>query len=189
MPQSISRSISLLTVSLFFLAALSVAQSSSPQAPSSPQPQAPSSPQAQQPRQMRQGNFTPCWQQAGIEKSVMEQRWAQERETHSQVQAICSNSSLTPQEKNQQVREIRRQAREKMEGLITPEQEKALTACQQERGMNHPAAGRWGRGGCGEWQNGGPHPGGTPNGSPNSPANNGSGADNGAPPPSSSQPN
>lgn len=71
----------------------------------------------------------------------MEQRWATERDTRSQVEAVCANSSLTPQQKQQQAREIRQQARQKMEGLVTPEQEKALTACQQERGMNHGGGG------------------------------------------------
>jgi hypothetical protein len=121
----------------------------------------------------------PCWQQAGIEKSVMEQRWVNERETHSQVEAVCSNTSLTAQQKNQQVREIRQQARQKMEGLITPDQEKTLMACQQERGMGHPggASGRRWEGGCGEWANGGAHPGGAPNG--------GAGNGNRNPPPNS----
>jgi len=119
----------------------------------------------------------PCWQQAGIEKSVMEQRWAAEREMRSQVEAVCSNSSLTPQQKNQQAREIRQQAKQKMEGLVTPEQEKTLTACQQERGMGHPGGGggrQW-AGGCGEM--GGGRPGG---GAPNGGAGNGN---NGNPPP------
>ncbi len=109
---------------------------------------------------------TPCWQQAGIEKSVMEQRWSIERETHSQVEAVCSNTSLTPQQKQQQVRELHQQARQKVEGLVTPEQEKALTACQQERGMNHPGGGMGEHqgmgGGCGEWRGG--QRGGAPNG-------------------------
>ncbi len=115
---------------------------------------------------VRRGGMTPCWQQAGIEKSVMEQRWSIERDTHSQVQAICSNSSLSPQQKREQVRDIRQQAHQKMEGLITPEQEKALTSCQQQRGMNHPNAGAGGGAhagggdGCGEWQHGGPQNGG-----------------------------
>lgn len=105
----------------------------------------------------RRGNFTPCWQQAGIEKSVMEQRWSIERETRSQVEAVCSNSSLTPQQKHEQAREIRRQAHQKMEGLITPDQEKALTACQQQHGEGHPGGGRMHEegGGCGEWPRGG----------------------------------
>jgi hypothetical protein len=122
------------------------------------------------PPQSRMGRGgEPCWQQAGIDKSVMEQRWALEKDTRSQVEAVCSNSSLTPQQKQQQAREIRQQAKTKMEGLVTADQEKALTACQQQRGMNHTgmgggagAAQGGGRegGGCGEW----PHNGARPNG-------------------------
>lgn len=143
----------------------------------------------------RRGNFTPCWQQAGIEKSVMEQRWAAERETRSQVEAVCANSSLTPQQKQQQAREIRQQAHQKMEGLITPAQEKTLTACQQERGVNHGGGGgqagtQQEGGGCGEWPHGGQggqgwqRPGGSPNG--------GVGNSNGGastPPPTNAPPN
>jgi hypothetical protein len=127
-------------------------------------------PSTNAPAQTRIGRGgTPCWQQAGIEKSVMEQRWALERDTRSQVEAVCSNSSLTPQQKQEQAREIRRQSKQKMEGLVTADQEKALTACQQQRGMNHAGmggghegggAGREG-GGCGEWSHSGARPNGT----------------------------
>lgn len=154
---------------LLLCAALAHTQSSSQQNSASPQNQ------PQQPQNLRRGNWTPCWQQAGIQKSVMEQRWALERETRSQVEAVCSNSSLTPQQKREQVREIRQQGRQKMEGLVTPEQEKALTACQQEHGMGHPGGGMHeGMGGCGEWQ-GGPHP-----GAPAGGAGSGNGAGSGS---------
>jgi periplasmic protein CpxP/Spy len=137
---------------------------------------------------MHRGNFTPCWQQAGIEKSVMEQRWSIERDTRSQVEAVCSNSSLTPQQKHQQAREIHQQARQKMDGLVTPEQEKALTSCQQQRGGNHSGGGGGGAheeagGGCGEWPHGGQHSG-TPNGAPG----NGNGGISNPPPGNSSSP-
>lgn len=125
-------------------------------------------PPANQPSQARPGRAggTPCWQKAGIEKSVMEQRWAIERETHSQVSAVCSNASLTPQQKQQQAREIRQQGKQKMDALMTPEQEKTLVACQQERGMNHPGGGGMREGGgCGEWSRGGSRPG-AANGNP-----------------------
>ena len=119
----------------------------------------------------RQGG-TPCWQQIGIDKSIMEQRWSIERDTHSQVEAVCTNSSLTPQQKRQQVREIREQARQKMDGLISPQQEQALTSCQQQRGMNHQGPGTGTHqgmgGGCGAWQRNGQQPGSTPNGTSNS---------------------
>lgn len=126
-------------------------------------------PPANPPTQMRPARREPCWQQAGIDKSVMEQRWSIERDTRSQVEAVCSNSSLTPQQKRQQVREIRQQAHQKMEGLVTADQEKALAACQQERGGNRSGGGgarAEAGGGCGEWPRGGPHPGGSPNGAP-----------------------
>jgi hypothetical protein len=156
---------SFLTVPLLLLSCTAMFAQSTPPPSSAPA----------QTRMGRRGGI-PCWQQAGIDKSVMEQRWALERDTRSQVEAVCSNSSLTPQQKHQQAREIRQQAKQKMEGLVTADQEKSLTACQQERGMNHNGNGAAGRegGGCGEW----PHNGSRPNGA--------SGGAN--PPPSGSPP-
>ena len=143
---------------LFLALALSALFSATLFAQGVPPPTNPSGP-----TRMGRGG-TPCWQQAGIDKSAMERRWALERDTRSQVEAVCSNSSLTPQQKQEQAREIRRQSKQKMEGLITADQEKALTACQQQRGMNHNGmggssheggAGR--EGGCGEWPHNGAH--------------------------------
>lgn len=114
-----------------------------------------------------------CWQQAGIEKSVADQVRSIGRDAHSQVVAVCSNTSLTPQQKRQQVREIHQQTKQKREGLITADQEKALTACQQARnGGPHPGMGD----GCGDLPRNGSQPNGNPNGTPD----NG----NGNPPPS-----
>jgi len=78
----------------------------------------------------------PCWQQAGLTRSVMEQHRSIETDAHSQVASVCENSSLTPQQKQQQVKEIRHQAQEKMDALITPEQRVALHSCQQQRAAN-----------------------------------------------------
>jgi hypothetical protein len=98
---------------------------------------------------------------------------------------VCSNSSLTPQQKREQVTAIRQQGHQKMEGMVTPEQEKTLTACQQERGMGHPGSGTHEGmgGGCGEWQKGGAHPGGAPNGGTGTGNGSGSGSGSGTPPP------
>jgi len=76
-----------------------------------------------EPAQTRQ---EPCWRQAGISRTVMEEHRSIETDAHSQVAGVCGNSSLTPQEKQQQVGEIRQQARQKMDALITPEQQSAL---------------------------------------------------------------
>jgi hypothetical protein len=120
-------------------------------------------------RPMRRGGQEPCWQQAGIEKSVMEQVWTIGRDARSQVEAVCSNSSLTPQERHRQAREIREMAMQKREGLMTADQKKTLMACQQQRNRNHPGSGAehegaWG--GCGEMPRAGSRPGGSANQTP-----------------------
>lgn len=83
----------------------------------------------------------PCWQQAGISKSVFEQRQAIERDTHSQVVAVCEDTSFTPQQKLDRVKDIRQQARQKTDELIPLDQQKAVAACRQQRGLDRPVAG------------------------------------------------
>jgi hypothetical protein len=122
-------------------------------------------------------------QQAGIEKSVMEQIHSIAHEAHSEIENVCSNTSLTPQQKQQQVREIREKAMQKREGLLTADQQKALMTCQQARSGNHPAGGgpheghEGMGGGCGEMPRNG-----RPGTSPNSRQGNGT-----SNPPTSSQ--
>lgn len=82
----------------------------------------------------------PCWEQAGISKSAIEERTAIQREARSQVEAVCADTSLTPQQKRERIREIHQQAKERAEALISPQQQEALTACQKERAANHPPA-------------------------------------------------
>ena len=128
-----------------------------------------------QTRPARRGGQEPCWQQAGIEKSVMEQVWAIGRDARSQVEAVCSNSSLTPQEKHRQAREIREMAMQKREGLMTADQKKTLMACQHQTSGNHPGSGaehEGARGGCGEIPRAGSRPGGSANQTPGNGSSN-----------------
>jgi len=123
---------------------------------------------------MRRGG-EPCWRQVGIEKSVIEQVQSIQRDARSQVESVCSNTSLTPQQKRQQVREIHQQAMQKRESLITADQQKALTSCQQSRSGRPNGAGphEGMAGGCGEMPHNGAQPGGSPNtgeGNGNTPA-------------------
>jgi hypothetical protein len=131
-------------------------------------------------RPMRGGGQGACMQQAGIDKSAMEQIHSIVREAHSQVESVCSNSSLTPQQKQQQVREIRERAMQQRDGLMTADQQKALMACQQARNGNHAGAARPHEGGlhggmgggCGEMQHNGSRPGGSANRAPGSGTSN-----------------
>lgn len=135
--------LSLSIASLLLSAGLLIAQSSSttaepgqPQQPEQPQePQQPSQPHQPSPMGGRRGNAMPCWQEAGLDKSVLQKHAAIEREARSQVASVCANSSLTPQQKRQQVHEIRVQAKQKTETLATPEQRQAFFACRQARGQ------------------------------------------------------
>lgn len=93
-------------------------------------PTAPSSPPA--------GKQEPCWKQAGISQAALQQHRQIAEQTHSQVEAVCANSSLTAQQKMQQIRQIREQAHAKMDKLVSPSQMEALKSCRAKRGM--PAA-------------------------------------------------
>ena len=119
------------------------------------------SPNTQHPRTVRTKQ-EPCWQQVGVSKDVIDQRDAIQKDTHSQVEAVCADSSLNVQQKKQKIHEIRQEAKQKMSGLISEEQQQQLEACHKERagspvatGVKHP-----GTGPCGELEspNGG-HPG------------------------------
>jgi hypothetical protein len=83
----------------------------------------------------------PCWQQAGISQSAMQQRKQIEQSTRSQVEAVCLDSSLTPQQRREKNRQIRQQAHQQMQALISPEQQQALSACRAQRGGGHSMGG------------------------------------------------
>ncbi len=96
----------------------------------------------------------PCFEKAGISKSVLEQRRAIREQTRSQVAAVCNDRSLTPQQRREKIHQIREQAHQQIEGLMTPQQRSALESCRKSRGAG---VGRHGVGGlhrgespCGE---------------------------------------
>ena len=98
---------------------------------------------------------TPCWQQAGISKEVMEQRKTLEQQAKSQVAAVCADTSLTAQQKREKIKAIHQQTQQQVQALITTDQQAALKSCQAARkeaqtengGGPHPGAGK---GPCGD---------------------------------------
>jgi len=152
---------------VFLLFAATLSAQSTPPATNSP---------AQQPA--RRGGQENCMQQAGIDRSVMEQIRTVGHDARSQVDSICSNSSLTPQQRQQQAREVRERAMQKRDSLMTPEQRTAVKECQQQKSGNHAGEGGGMHegigGGCGEMPRGASHRNGYPNGggSSNPPSSN-----------------
>jgi hypothetical protein len=92
----------------------------------------------------------PCWQQAGVSQSAMQQRKQIEENTHSQVEAVCSDSSLTPQQKQQKIQQLHQAAQKEVGGLITPQQEAAIKSCRASRGEEPHTGGGHNGGPCGE---------------------------------------
>ena len=82
----------------------------------------------------RPGHHEPCWKQAGVSQSAIEQRRQIEETTRSQVESVCSDSSLTPQQKHEKIRQLHQEARQQTEHLITPQQEQALQSCRAKHG-------------------------------------------------------
>jgi hypothetical protein len=98
----------------------------------------------------------PCWREVGISKGAMQQRRSIEQSTRAEVQSVCANSSLTPQQRREQIRTIRERSRQQVDALISPQQHEALRACQESRGKGHAGNGGFhgggghGEGPCGE---------------------------------------
>lgn len=82
----------------------------------------------------------PCWKVAGISQETMARRRSIEQQTHQRVRQICANSSLSDQQKREQIQEVRKAANEEILGLTTPEQRAALKQCNQERAQQHAAS-------------------------------------------------
>jgi hypothetical protein len=94
----------------------------------------------------------PCWQQAGVSRSALEQRHQIAAQMHQQIESVCHNSSLTAQQRHQQIQQIREQAQSRMSGLVSPSQMQSIKSCRAQRGesvgggMHHGS----GMGPCGE---------------------------------------
>lgn len=79
-----------------------------------------------------------CAAQAGISPATIAQRRQIEELTRSQIEGVCTDSSLSDQQKHQKIRDLRQSAHEQLSKLITPEQFEALRKCQ--RSNAHPAS-------------------------------------------------
>jgi hypothetical protein len=79
------------------------------------------------------GHREPCWKEAGIPASVIQQRRSIEQNAKSQIAAVCADSSLTAQQQAAQIKAIHQQTQQVLQALFTPQQEEALKACRAAR--------------------------------------------------------
>jgi len=92
----------------------------------------------------------PCWQVAGISQSAIQQHHQIEENIHSQIEGVCSDSALTPQQKQQKIHQIHAQGQQQLNGVTTPAQQAALKSCREQRGEGHGVGMHGGGGPCGE---------------------------------------
>ena len=124
----------------------------------------------------------PCYEVAGVSKATIERRRSVTQAANAQVEAVCANASLTPQQRAQEISRIRKQQSIEINSIITPQQQEAIKECNQARhpstgvAVPHPG-GAVRRGPCGEVLGGVgtgiPHPGpapGTPTGGTSQPS-------------------
>ena len=74
-----------------------------------------------------------CFQKAGVSDSVWQQVRSIRQKTVQQAAAICQNSTLTPEQKQQQVKQAHDQAEQQIDALLTPEQLAGVKSCRAER--------------------------------------------------------
>jgi Spy/CpxP family protein refolding chaperone len=116
----------------------SLAENATAQVPIRPRP-------STVPGTMKPPRVEPCWEVAGVSKAAIQQRRMITQQARQQVEAVCANSSLSIQQKREQIQQ--------MEALITPAQQEAIRSCQQGRNGGRGAAGHLGGGHggpCGE---------------------------------------
>ena len=74
-----------------------------------------------------------CAKQLGISQSVIAQHRTLHENALSQVRAVCSDSSLTNEQKKEKIRQIRETTRQQTEALLTPTQQQQLKECEAGR--------------------------------------------------------
>jgi len=106
-----------------------------PSAPSQPAAGAPAHPPAQPPAaQPEEG--APLGK-LGLSDDQKKQIHGIRKKSQQQVLAVNSNTSLTPQQQAQQVRQIRRTANQQVEGVLTPDQREKYDAWRRAHQRRH----------------------------------------------------
>ena len=98
-----------------------------PAAPAQPAAQQPAQPQASEPQEGAPLN------KLGLSDDQKRQIHGIRKKAQQQVQAVRSDTSLTPQQQAQQVRQIRRKANQQVEGVLTAEQREKYDAWRRAR--------------------------------------------------------
>ena len=82
---------------------------------------------------MRRGQEPPCFKQAGVSDETWQKIMEIHKANHQNMVGICENTSLSAQQKRDQIKQAFRDTQKQVHDLLTPQQQDAVKACRQER--------------------------------------------------------
>jgi hypothetical protein len=74
-----------------------------------------------------------CWREAGIAPAKVNERWKLEDGAKVKINEVCSEASLTPEKKREQIHEINQQTQQQIANIIPAQQITAFNACEAKR--------------------------------------------------------
>lgn len=92
--------------------------------------------------QFRARRHPPCWREAGISPDMVNQRWHMEDDAKTKISAVCTDPSLTAEQRLAKIHEIHQQTDAEIARLIPEKQLTAFKACQAEQDKqkaSHPS--------------------------------------------------
>jgi len=98
--------------------------------------QSPPPPEAGTPQARQRGAEPPCFKQAGVSDDTWQKIRDIHKSAHQQMVGICENTSLSAQQKREQIRDAFQQTEQQVHGLLTPQQQDPIKQCRQERRGN-----------------------------------------------------
>ena len=113
---------------------------SAQEAPPADQSAAPASDQSSPPQPLPPGAHSahrqvPCWKEAGISPAMVNERWKIEDAAKTRISGVCSDQSLTAQQRTEKIHQIDEQQDRQIEKIIPADKLSAFKACQAQRDM------------------------------------------------------
>lgn len=94
------------------------------------EPAAPGAPAGGHFRPRRQ---PPCWKEAGITADMVNERWKLEDNAKTRISAVCTDTSLTADQRLTKIHEIHQETDAEIARIIPDKELTAFKACQAER--------------------------------------------------------
>ena len=83
---------------------------------------------------------TPCWRTAGIAPELINREWEIHDDAHGKINEVCSDATLTAEQKLAKIREIDQEAEQEIAKLIPTKQLEMYRTCQAQEASAKPVS-------------------------------------------------